>query len=127
MPVHAPREDAYILTSTLRIGSLFKDGRQRLDDLAGVAGGALSLLGGLRTEVESMARAQAEALVTRLDLARAEDLAAAMELARRATERADALEARLAVLEAKLGVEPPAAAEATAPEPSAPEPSAPEA
>ena len=106
---------------------MFKDGRQRLDDLAGVAGGALSLLGGLRTEVESMARAQAEALVTRLDLARAEDLAAAMELARRATERADALEARLAVLEAKLGVEAPAAAEPSAPEPSAPEPSAPEA
>ncbi len=90
---------------------MFKDGRQRLDDLAGVAGGALSLLGGLRTEIESMARAQAEAMVTRLDLARAEDLAVAMELARRATERADALEARLAALEAKLAPASPPEAE----------------
>ncbi len=88
---------------------MFKDGRQRLDDLAGVAGGALSLLGGLRAEFESMARAQAEALVTRLDLARAEDLAAAMELARRATERAEALEARVAALEARLAPSAPEA------------------
>ncbi|MFL1461978.1 accessory factor UbiK family protein [Roseococcus sp. DSY-14] len=91
---------------------MFKDGRQKLDDLAGVAGGALSLLNGLRTELESMARAQAEAMVSRLDLARGEDLAAAMELARRATERAEALEARLAALEARLDPAPASPPEA---------------
>ncbi len=82
---------------------MFKDGRQKLDDLAGVAGGAMSLLSGLRAEVQTMGRAQAEAMVSRLDLARGEDLAAAMELARRAIERAEALEARVTALEARLG------------------------
>jgi BMFP domain-containing protein YqiC len=76
--------------------------RQRLDDLAGVAGGAFSLLSGLRAEMEAMARAQAEALVRRLELARAADLDAAMEVARRAREQAEALEARLAALEAEV-------------------------
>ena len=53
-----------------------KDGRQRLDDLAGMAGGAFSVFAGLRAEMEAMARAQAEAIVRKLELARAEDLLA---------------------------------------------------
>ncbi|MFN3449368.1 MAG: accessory factor UbiK family protein [Roseococcus sp.] len=87
--------------------------RQRLDDLAGVAGGAFSLLSGLRAEMEAMARAQAEALVRRLELARAADLDAAMEVARRAREQAEALEARLAALEAEVAA---LKAESSAPE-----------
>jgi len=79
-----------------------KDGRQRLDDMAGVAGGAFSLLSGLRAEMEAMARAQAEAMVRRLELARAADLDVAMELARRAREHAEALEIRVTALEAEL-------------------------
>ncbi|MCW8084616.1 accessory factor UbiK family protein [Sabulicella glaciei] len=91
---------------------MFKDGRQRLDDLAGVAGGVMSLLGGMKAEFEAVARAQAEALVSRLDLARAEDLDAAMEVARRAREQVEALEARIAALEAKLASSQPSAPEA---------------
>ena len=87
---------------------MFKDGRQRLDDLAGIAGGAFSMLSGLRTEMEAMARAQVEALVQRLDLARAEDVEAAMEVARRARAEVEALQARIAALEAKLGSAPEA-------------------
>ncbi|TCI00289.1 accessory factor UbiK family protein [Roseococcus sp. SYP-B2431] len=81
---------------------MFKDGRQRLDDLAGMAGGAFSLLSGLRAEMEAMAKAQVEAMVRKLDLARTEDLEAAMEVARRARAHADALEIRLAALEAEV-------------------------
>lgn len=77
-------------------------GRQRLDDLAGMAGGFASLLQGLRNEMEAMARAQAEGMIRRLELARQEDVDAALELARRAREQAEALEARVAELEAKL-------------------------
>ena len=76
--------------------------RQRLDDLAGVAGGAFSLMSGLRAEMEAMARAQAEGSVRRLELAMAADLDAAMEVARRAREQAEALEARVAALEAEI-------------------------
>jgi BMFP domain-containing protein YqiC len=78
--------------------------RQRLDDLAGVAGGAFSLMSGLRAEMEAMARAQAEGIVRRLELAKAADLDAAMEVARRAREQAEALEARVAALEAEIAV-----------------------
>lgn len=84
-------------------------GRKRgglFDDLAGVAGGAFSALAGLRAEVEAMARSQAEAMVQRLDLVRREDLDAAMEVARRAREGQEALEARVAALEARLASPP---------------------
>lgn len=79
-----------------------KDGRQRLDDLAGMAGGAFSMLSGLRAEIEAMVRAQAEGMVRRLELARAEDLDAAMEVARRARAHAEALEIRVTALEAEI-------------------------
>jgi len=95
------------------------DARQRLDDIAGVAGGAFSLLSGMRAEMEAMARAQAEGIVRRLELARAADLDVAMELARRAREHAEALEVRVAALEAEIAAlraapaEPEAGATAT--------------
>ena len=77
-------------------------GRARLmDDLAGVAGGAFSVLTGIRAEIEAIAKAQAEAIIRRLDLVRREELDAAMDVARRAREQAEDLEARVAALEAK--------------------------
>jgi BMFP domain-containing protein YqiC len=88
-----------------RGGTSGDGGRRRgglFDDLAGVAGGAFSALAGVRTEVEAMARSQAEALVQRLELVRREELDAALEVARRAREQAEALEARVAALEARL-------------------------
>lgn len=77
-------------------------GGRLFDDLAGMAGGAFSVLAGLRQEVEAMARAQVDAMVARMDLVKREDLDAAMELARRAREAQEALEARVAALEARL-------------------------
>jgi BMFP domain-containing protein YqiC len=81
------------------------DGRAKfMDDLAGMAGGAFSVLSGIRTEAEQMAKSQAEAMVRRLDLVKREELDAAMEVARRAREQAEALEDRVAALEARLAV-----------------------
>lgn len=79
------------------------------DDLAGVAGGAFSALAGIRNEMEAMARSQVDLMVQRLELVKREDLDAALEVARRAREQAEALEARVAALEAKLAAtaEPP--------------------
>jgi BMFP domain-containing protein YqiC len=77
-------------------------GRARLmDDLAGVAGGAFSVLTGIRAEVEAIAKSQAEAIIRRLDLVRREELDAAMDVARRAREQAEDLAARVEALEAK--------------------------
>jgi BMFP domain-containing protein YqiC len=76
-------------------------GRARLmDDLAGVAGGAFSVLTGIRAEIEAIAKSQAEAIIRRLDLVRREEVDAAMDVARRAREQAEDLAARVAALEA---------------------------
>lgn len=85
-----------------RRGSLF-------DDLAGVAGGAFSVLAGARAEAEAAMRSQMDALVQRLELVRREELDAALEVARRALERAEGLEARVAALEAAGAADVPPA------------------
>jgi hypothetical protein len=88
-----------------------------LDDLAGVAGGAISALVGLRDEAESVARARVEEIIRRLNLVRREELDAAMEMAANARAGQEAATARLAELDSRL-----AALEArlTALEPKAP-------
>ncbi len=83
-----------------------RPGGKLFDDLAGVAGGAFSALAGLRQEMEAMARSQADLMIQRLDLVKREDFDAAMELARRAVEKLEALEARMAAIETRLGPPP---------------------
>jgi BMFP domain-containing protein YqiC len=70
------------------------------DDLAGVAGGALSALAGLREEVAALVRARVDEAVRRMDLVKRDEFEAMAELARRAASRSEALEARVAALEA---------------------------
>jgi BMFP domain-containing protein YqiC len=70
------------------------------DDLAGVAGGAVSALAGLRDELATLVRARVDETVRRLDLVQREEFEAMAELARRAREQAEALEVRVATLEA---------------------------
>lgn len=77
--------------------------RPRLfDDLAGVAGGALSALTGLRDEAEALGRARMEEILRKLDLVRREEFDAMSELARRAREGQEAADARLAELESRI-------------------------
>jgi BMFP domain-containing protein YqiC len=76
--------------------------RGLFDDLAGMAGGAFSVMAAMRAEAESMARAQVEAMVQRLELVRREDLDAALEVARRAREQAEAMASRLGELEQRV-------------------------
>ena len=76
------------------------------DDLAGVAGGAMSALTGLREELAALARARVDEAVRRLDLVKRDEFEAMAELAQRAKLEVEALEARLARLEA-TGQNPP--------------------
>jgi BMFP domain-containing protein YqiC len=69
------------------------------DDLAGVAGGALSALAGLREEMTALVRARVDEAIRRLDLVKREEFETVAELARRAREQSEALEARVAALE----------------------------
>jgi len=76
------------------------------DDLAGVAGGALSALAGLREEAEALVRARIDEAIRRLDLVRREELDAMAELATNARAGQEAAEARLSeVLERLAALE----------------------
>ena len=98
------------------------------DDLAGVAGGAISALAGLRDEAEAIVRARIDDTLRRLDLVRRDEFDAMQELATKAREaqtaaieelartaaRLAALEHRVAALESPTderdaGAEPEAA------------------
>ena len=72
------------------------------DDLAGVAGGAISALAGLRDETEAIIRARVDETIRKLELVRREELDAVSELAARARAGQEAAEIRLAALEARL-------------------------
>jgi BMFP domain-containing protein YqiC len=79
------------------------------DDLAGVAGGALSALSGLREEVTALVRARVDEAVRKLDLVRREEFEALSEVATRARMQAEALAIRVAALEAGAPASKPAA------------------
>lgn len=79
------------------------DGVKRLaDDLAGVAGGALSVVAGLREEARAFRDAGRDAMRRRLGVAEREEVEVALEIARAALERAEAAEARAHAAEAAL-------------------------
>ncbi|MDE2515130.1 MAG: accessory factor UbiK family protein [Rhodospirillales bacterium] len=80
-----------------------------IDDLAGMAGGAVSALMGLREEMEAMVRARLDEAIRRLDLVKREEIEALAEMAANARAGQEAAEARLdqalarlAALEARL-------------------------
>jgi len=74
------------------------------DDLAGLAGGAVSALAGLREEAEAMIRARVDETIRRLDLVRREELDAVAEMASNARTAQEAAEARFTELEARLAM-----------------------
>ncbi|MBV9786118.1 MAG: accessory factor UbiK family protein [Acidisphaera sp.] len=72
------------------------------DDLAGVAGGAMSALVGLRDEAEALVRARLDEAIRRLDLIKREELEAVQELAANARAGQEAAENELALLRHRL-------------------------
>jgi BMFP domain-containing protein YqiC len=67
-----------------------------MNDAAGVAQG-------VRREFETLVRSQAERWLADLDLVKREEFEAARDMAKLAREENEALKARIAALEAKLG------------------------
>ncbi len=72
------------------------------DDLAGMAGGAISALSGLREEIEAMVRARLDEAVRRMELVKKDEFEAVAEMAATARAGQDAAEARIAALEARI-------------------------
>ena len=88
------------------------------DDLAGVAGGAMSALAGLREEAEALVRARMDEGIRKFDLVKRDEFEAVQEMAANvrsgqedtesrlsaALERLDSLEKRIVELEARTPI-----------------------
>jgi BMFP domain-containing protein YqiC len=74
-----------------------------LDEVARLMNDAAGAAQGMRREVETVFRNQAERIMRELDLVRREDFEAVKEMARIAREENEALKVRVAALEAALG------------------------
>jgi BMFP domain-containing protein YqiC len=81
-------------------GRLFDDLSRLITDAAGLAEGA-------RREVETLAKAQFERLLAGMDVVTREEFEAVKDMAAKARSENEALAARIAVLEAKLGGDQP--------------------
>ncbi len=89
------------------------------DDIAGVAGGAISAIAGLRDEAEAVVRARLDDMIQRLELVRREELEAVKELAANARAGQEAAETTVATLEARLAALEARVAVLEAPDPDA--------
>jgi BMFP domain-containing protein YqiC len=74
------------------------------DDLSKVMAGAAGMAQAANDEVKTLFRSQAERFVAEMDLARRDEIEALKTLARSALEKAEALEHRMAEMEAKLAI-----------------------
>jgi hypothetical protein len=74
------------------------------DDLAGVAGGAISALAGLRQEAEAIVRARIDETIRALDLVRRDEYDVVAEMAANARAGQEAAETRVTLLEERLAV-----------------------
>ena len=81
-------------------------GPRFLDDMARFVTDAAGAAQGVRREVETAFRAQAESVLGRMDVVRRDEFEAVAEMASRARAENDELRARLDALEAKLGSSP---------------------
>jgi BMFP domain-containing protein YqiC len=76
------------------------------DEIARLMNDAAGVASGVRREVETVFRSQAERILRDLDVVKREEFEAVKEMARLAREENEALKARIAALEAKVGASP---------------------
>ena len=74
-----------------------------LDEVARLMNDAAGVAGGVRREFDTLIKTQAERVLRELDVVQREDFEAVKDMARLAREENEALKARIAALEAKLG------------------------
>lgn len=78
------------------------------DEIGRLMNDAAGAAQGVKREVDSVMRNQAERILRDLDLVRREEFEAVKDMARLAREENEALKMRVAALEAKLGMAPDA-------------------
>jgi BMFP domain-containing protein YqiC len=73
------------------------------DEIARLMNDAAGVAGGMRREVETVFRTQADRVLRDLDVVKREEFEAVKEMARLAREENEELKVRVAALEARLG------------------------
>lgn len=79
-----------------------------MDDLARLMTDAAGAADSIKREVETIMKSQGERMLAGLDVVKREEFEAVKAMAVKAREENDKLAARIAALEARLGVTPPA-------------------
>ena len=79
-----------------------------LDEIGRLMNDAAGAAQGVKREVDALLRNQAEKILRDLDIVKREEFEAVKDMARLAREENEALKARIAVLESKLGISPSA-------------------
>jgi BMFP domain-containing protein YqiC len=74
-----------------------------LDEIARLMNDAAGVASGVRREVDTVFRNQADRILRELDVVKREEFEAVKDMARIAREENEALKARIAALEAKIG------------------------
>jgi BMFP domain-containing protein YqiC len=92
----APRNKAESFAMTQTTNRFFDEIGRLMNDAAGAAQG-------VKREVDAVMRNQAERILRDLDVVKREEFEAVKDMARLAREENEALKARIAALEAKLG------------------------
>lgn len=78
------------------------------DEIGRLMNDAAGAAQGVKREVDTVMRNQAERILRDLDLVKREEFDAVKDMARLAREENEALKSRIVALEAKLGISPPA-------------------
>ena len=79
------------------------------DELAKLATNAAGAAQGVRREIDTLVKAQVERVLNDVGVVKREDFDVVRDMAQKAREENDRLLKRIAVLEARLGITPPAA------------------
>ena len=87
------------------------------DDLAKVAGGAVSTLSGIRDEIEALVRQQIERFLVEVDMVPRDEFDAVKTMAANARAEQEVLAKRVQALEKKFGLKTPRKASAKKPAP----------
>jgi BMFP domain-containing protein YqiC len=74
------------------------------DEIARLMNDAAGVAQGVRREVETVMRSQGEKILREMDVVRREEFEAVKEMAQVAREENEALKARIAAIEARLGI-----------------------
>jgi len=74
-----------------------------LDEIARLMNDAAGVASGVRREVDTVFRTQADRILRELDVVKREEFEAVKDMARIAREENEGLKARIAALEAKIG------------------------